>query len=73
VLYGEKDQEPFYSGSKECLRRGFFGRPKKQGSLRMTVLERQSPEWHNTGEGMRRPPPCHSEQAVFNKNTNMKL
>jgi hypothetical protein len=71
---GKKDLEPVYSGNKGYLRRGFFGRPKKQDSLRMTVLEKQScgmPQYR--GRSAASSPPCHSEQAVLNKNTNMKL
>ncbi len=53
--------------------RGFFGRPKKQGSLRMTVLEKQSCGMTQCRGWSAASPPCHSEQAVFNRNTNMKL
>jgi hypothetical protein len=32
----DKDQEPVEAGTEWYSRRGIFGRPKKQGSLRMT-------------------------------------
>ena len=50
---------------------GFFGRGKLQPLSRMTVLKNSRAEWHNTGKEQATSP-CHSEQAVFNKNTNMK-
>ena len=55
------------------MRRGFFGRGKLQplsqnDSTGKTVVRSGTIPGKEYGDL----PPCHSEQAVFNKNTNMK-